>query len=180
VARIREVEFELVSGSPGAMVALVERWRKRFGLIYDPRSKAERGDRLAQGFAFPPVRTARRPDGPRRATATQALGAALDECLAQITHNAIGVCEGDPALRVEHVHQLRIGIRRLRSALRRFAGGTTAPPPHLVDGLRALSAALGVSGDRESADVVRSDTAQRLFLAWIAWRAALAEQRGGD
>jgi len=41
--RIREVEFELISGSTAAMLALAERWRKRFGLIYDPRSKASGG-----------------------------------------------------------------------------------------------------------------------------------------
>jgi inorganic triphosphatase YgiF len=31
--RIREIEFELISGSTAAMLALAERWRKRFGLI---------------------------------------------------------------------------------------------------------------------------------------------------
>jgi triphosphatase len=34
--RIHEIEFELISGSPVAMLALAERWRKRFGLIQDP------------------------------------------------------------------------------------------------------------------------------------------------
>ena len=47
--RVTELEFELVSGSPAAMLALAERWRQRFGLLYDPRSKAERGDLLAEG-----------------------------------------------------------------------------------------------------------------------------------
>jgi inorganic triphosphatase YgiF len=54
--RIREVEFELRSGSTTAMLLLAERWRKRFGLVYDPCSKAERGDRLAQGSPFPALR----------------------------------------------------------------------------------------------------------------------------
>ncbi len=202
--RIREVEFELISGSATAMLALAERWRKRFGLVYDPRSKAERGDRLAQGSAFPPVRKASRLRYADEATAAEAFGTVLDECLAQITHNTIGLLEGDPALRIEHVHQLRVGIRRLRSALRSFAGWAPSPPAHLVDGLRALFATLGQSRDRDvldsgvvatlaqagapplpvpasaagpdPADAVRSAETQGLLLAWIAWRTALAER----
>lgn len=203
--RIREIEFELVSGSATAMLALAERWRKRFGLIYDPRSKAARGDRLAEGSAYPPLRKSSRPDYPEEATATQAFGTVLDECLAQITHNGIGLIEGDPALRGEHVHQLRVGIRRLRSALRSFAGLSPSPPARLVDGLRALFATLGHSRDRDvldsgvaallaeigapslavpasvatspdPAEALRAGETQGLLLAWVAWRTALAEQ----
>lgn len=202
--RIRELEFELVSGSATAMLALAERWRRRFGLIHDPRSKAERGDRLAEGSAFPLVRKSSLPAYPHETTATEAFGTVLDECLAHITHNTIGLIEGDPALRMEHVHQLRVGIRRLRSALRSFAGWVSAPPTHLVDGLRALFATLGQSRDRDvlasgvaallaqagapplavpagptgpdPADAVRAGETQGLLLAWISWRTALAEQ----
>ena len=203
IARIREVEFELVSGSVTSMLALAERWRKRFGLILDPRSKAERGDRLAQGTPHPPLRKGQVPDYPTDASAAQAFAAVLDECLAHITHNAIGLAEGDPALQVEQVHQVRVGIRRLRSALRSFQGWTPAPPPALVDGLRTLFGTLGESRDSAVLDsgvaaalakagapplemraageahdpqqVIREADAQRLLLAWIAWRAALDE-----
>jgi inorganic triphosphatase YgiF len=199
--RIRELEFELVSGSPQAMLALVERWRKRFGLIHDPRSKAERGDRLADGVPFPPLRKAARPSFTEEAATIEAFGLVLDECLAHITRSAIGVAEGDPDQRVEHVHQLRVGIRRLRSALRSFDGWVPMPPAELVAALRSLFATLGMSRDSdvlasgvmaelaqagapplalppgpsgpEPADVVRADDAQRTLLAWIAWRAAL-------
>lgn len=201
--RIREVEFELVSGSAVAMLALAERWRKRFGLVFDPRSKAERGDRLAQGDPHPPVRKAARPDYPQDADALGAFGAVLDECLSQINRNSIGLLEGDPALRVDHVHQLRVGIRRLRSALRSFDGWVPMPPPALVAELRALFAELGLSRDSDvldsgvvaelakvgapplsmpagaagpdPADAVRSPRTQALLLALIAWRAGLAE-----
>lgn len=204
--RIHEVEFELVSGSTAAMLALAERWRKRFGLIFEPRGKAERGDRLAQGLPSPPLRKAAQPSYPKEATAAEAFGSVLDECLAQITHNAVGLVEGDPALRVEHVHQLRVGIRRLRSALRAFQGWAPPPPPDLVDGLRALFATLGLSRDSDVLDsgvaaelaqagappltqaaaaagpdpveAVRSGATQQMLLAWIAWRTTLAGQPG--
>jgi len=204
--RVREIEFELVSGSADALLALAERWRKRFGLIYDPRSKAERGDRLAEGSPFPPLRKASQPSYARRALVTESFGSVVDECLAQITCNAIGLIEGDPALRVEHVHQLRVGIRRIRSAVRSFQGWASLPPAELVDGLRRLFATLGLSRDRDVLDdgvvaqlakfgapplalpaaadgpdpvaAVGSAEAQRIFLAWIAWRVSLDEALG--
>jgi inorganic triphosphatase YgiF len=199
--RIREVEFELISGDPAAMLALVERWRKRFGLIYDPRSTAERGDRFAQGLPFPPLRKAVRPYYPDTATATEALGVVVDECLAQITLNAIGLIEGDSAQRVEHVHQLRVGIRRLRSALRSFQGWAPSPPAALVSSLRSVFDTLGMSRDSDVLDsgvamelvkagapplklpggtsspdpveAVKAGVTQQTFLAWIAWRSGL-------
>ena len=201
--RIREIEFELISGSTSAMLALAERWRQRFGLIYDPRSKAERGDRLAEGSPFPPLRKASQPHYSDEATATEAFGTVLDECLAQITRNAVGLTAGDPALRVEHVHQLRVGIRRIRSALRSFQGWAPSPPADLVEGLRALFATLGMSRDSDvldsgvvaelakvgappltlpsgaagpdPAEAVRATETQQTFLAWIAWRVALTQ-----
>lgn len=202
--RIREVEFELVSGSAVSMLAMAERWRKRFGLVLDPRSKAERGDRLAQGSPFPALRKASHPRYADDANALEAFARVVDECLAHITANAIGLCDGDPALRVEHVHQLRVGIRRLRSALRCFRGWVPEPRDALVDELRALFTTLGAARDRDVLDsgvaaalaragapdiplaasaaaapdpvaVVRGDDAQRLLLAWTTWRVSWAE-----
>ena len=175
--RIRELEFELVSGSPQAMLALADRWRRRFGLILDPRSKAERGDRLADGHPHPAVRKARRPDVLRRADARQAYVAVLDECLAQILRNTIGLIDGDPALRVEHVHQLRVGIRRLRSALRSFEGWVPDPPPALVEGLKVWFVALGACRD---ADVMSDGVAAELARAGAPPLPAPSGARGSD
>jgi inorganic triphosphatase YgiF len=199
--RIREIGFELISGDPAAMFTLVERWRKRFDLIYDPRSKAERGDRLAQGLPFPPLRKAVRPDYPDTATAAEALGVVVDECLAQIARNAIGLIEGETTQRVEHVHQLRVGIRRLRSAWRSFQGWAPSPPPALVSSLRTVFDVLGMSRDSDVLDsgvaaelvkagapplqlpagtsspdpveAVKAGATQKTFLACIAWRLGL-------
>ena len=202
-ARIREVEFELVSGSASAMLALAERWRKRFSLLYDPRSKAERGDRLAGGSAFPPIRKARSPKYSDEANAIEAFAAVLDECLAHISRNAVGLFDGDPAQRVEHVHQLRVGIRRLRSALRSFEQWVPPAPKSLVDDLKSLFADMGRARDSDvldsgvaaeldkvgapplampageagpdPAELIRASAAQQTLLAWIAWRVGLAD-----
>ncbi len=199
--RILEIEFELVSGSALAMLALAERWRQRFGLLYDPRSKAEQGDRLACGEPIAALRRSARPKYGEHATATEAFAAVLDECLAQASRNAMGLIVGDPQQRTEHVHQLRVGIRRLRSALRSFESWVPEPPDHLVEGLRLLFTTLGLSRDNavlgsgvmaelaaagapalqkppglaapDPALVVRHTATQRLLLDWIAWRVAL-------
>jgi triphosphatase len=201
---IREIEFELKSGSATAMLALVERWRRRFGLVYDPRSKAARGDRLAAGSPFAPLRKAGPPRFSHDAGVLDAFGSVLDECMAQISANAIGLIDGDPALRPEYVHQLRVGIRRLRSATRSFRGWTPAPPDDLVNGLRRLFTTLGRSRDTDvlgsgvvaalakvgapsvtvpgdgagpsPVEAVAAADTQRSLLAWIAWRMELAEQ----
>jgi inorganic triphosphatase YgiF len=160
--RLCEVEFELVSGSPAAMLALAERWRARFGLVLDPRHKAERGHGLACGRPDAPLRKAAQPRHAKGATPAEALGAVLDECLDHVSRNVVALAEGDPAQRGEHVHQCRVGIRRLRSALKAFAGWVAEPPPALVDGLRRLFAALGTARDR---DVLGSGVAAELALA---------------
>jgi triphosphatase len=201
--RIRDVSFEHVSGSLTAALELVERWRRRFGLILEPRSQAMRGEALAAGSRFPPPRRARRPDYPASAHARQACCAVVDECLGQILGNAIGLAEGDPALRVDHVHQLRVGIRRLRSALRTFDGWIAPPPADLVDEIRVLFGVLGQTRDSDVLDsgvalqleqvgapalrarspaagpdaqaTVVSDRTQRMLLGWLGWRASLDE-----
>ena len=43
-----EIEFELVSGPAEGLLSLAYLWTEAFGLWLDPRSKAERGDRLAR------------------------------------------------------------------------------------------------------------------------------------
>ena len=206
VQKLCEIEFELVSGSSVAMLGLVERWRHRYGLVYDPRNKAERGHGLAAGSPHPPLRKAKSPRYDPDASSLDAFGAVFDECLAHISRNAIGLAEGDPELRAEHVHQMRVGIRRLRSALRAFRGWVTEPPAELVDGLRRLFAELGKARDSDVlgsgvaaelaragapplhlpadssapdlAALIRSEDTQRLLLAWITWRAGLQPLAG--
>ena len=202
--RLCELEFELVSGRLESMLALAERWRRRFGLLVDPRTKAERGDRLADGNRYPAVRRTTGVDYQRDARPVEAFGTVLDECLAQVARNLVGLVVGDPQLRVEHVHQARVGIRRLRSALRAFRGIVPAPSAEMVEGIRRLFDALGRSRD---ADVLESGVAralaaagapplravprrpedavdvaalaaapdtQRLLFGWMDWRARLA------
>ncbi len=160
-----EIEFELKSGSPAALVALAQRWVQRFGLVWDVRTKSERGFRLARGLQqVPAVRApavswpVARPaagsaasgkagrkntrQGDKQGAARRAPGAAaqgpdtaqawsalLLSALGQVLPNAAELaCTQAPASQAptdpaaalamaRHLHQLRVGLRRLRSVL---------------------------------------------------------------
>lgn len=81
----------------------------------------------------------------RKMTVEQAFRRIADACLAQVSANADGVAGGDDP---EHVHQMRVGLRHLTSALGLF-GALTALPPALQAELDWLAAQLGPARDWE-------------------------------
>lgn len=144
-----ELEFELMAGAPAALLALAGRWVARHGLWLDVRSKAEVGHRLARAAApaapqaTPPIVAARM--GPRRA-----LAALLQSCLAHALPNLAelaGPVDAAPADRVEAVHQLRVALRRLRTALREFGAGVAGVDPAWDGALAELFRGLGAQRD---------------------------------
>jgi inorganic triphosphatase YgiF len=169
---ISEVEFELISGRPGAIFSTARTWLSRHGLVLDSRSKSERGDGLAQlanALAQSGLTDDARQDaiarfwGPRPAksvslsaemTPPQGLAAVAAECLDQIIRNAAMLAEVDTlgvygAGQPEHVHQLRVGIRRLRSAWRLFRGWAELPSDDAQSALRAHFTAFGANRDQD-------------------------------
>ncbi len=114
-----EIEFELVAGPPAAMLALAERWALRHRLWLDVRTKSERGHRLACGLervpALKSVPSALTKDEPPAQAFAAMVAAALGQALPNAAELAGG--SGGP----EHLHQLRVGLRRLRTALRLFS-----------------------------------------------------------
>ena len=139
-----ELEIELVSGSPLAVIDTARRWMPRHGLWLDARSKAERGDLLARGEVMAPWRRAQPVELAADMSAGQALQCVLRSCLDQISVNAsqVAAAQYDP----EHVHQLRIGLRRLRTALRMFE--VDAAMPGLGEQAAVLFRRLGAARDR--------------------------------
>jgi inorganic triphosphatase YgiF len=115
-----ELEIELLAGSPMAVLDTARRWLPRFGLWLDTRSKAERGDLLARGETMAASRQATLVRLMSEQGAAPAWLAVLSSCADQILVNASQISSGEHA--PEHVHQLRVGLRRLRSALRLFDG----------------------------------------------------------
>lgn len=140
-----ELEIELVRGSRQVVFDVARRWQKRFGLVLDARSKAERGNLLAMGEEVPaPTRAAAVRLG-RGADAAGAFSVCVRSCVGQIERNAsaLALAGGSD----EHVHQLRVGIRRLRSLWRFFDGWIPVIPEHRAAEARALFCALGAHRD---------------------------------
>jgi inorganic triphosphatase YgiF len=142
-APISEVEIELKGGDAARLFALARELARDVPLRLGHAAKAERGYGLAGGTAAP--RKARAVALEESMSAGAALSRVAMACVAQMQANEDGVREGrDP----EYLHQLRVGLRRLRSCLGLVALGSSreAVAP-LVDELRWLGGALGPARD---------------------------------
>jgi len=160
VLPVCELEVELVSGSVQAVFDVARRWLLRFGLRLDPFSKAERGDLLADGAIGPAPARAGPVDLPKASGVVDAYLPCARPCVDQVLRNAAAIAAGEGG--DEHVHQLRVGIRRLRSAWRLFDGWVAPPNGELVDRARQLFGSLGA--DRDLA-VIAADVEPRIRAA---------------
>ena len=110
---LAELEFELLSGPVDDMLSAVRSVVREHRLSLGTRSKAARGMDLSRGVS---------PSGVKATPADLAASHTIDEALARVCRvssiQALGnlapiMQAGDP----EGVHQLRVSLRRLRSAL---------------------------------------------------------------
>lgn len=158
---IAEVELELKAGRVLALYELARELARDLPLALGGQGKAERG--------FTALR-------PRPLAAIGSQGAALDvgmnlraveleimqACLVQIQSNA-GILrqiggEGELQLAGECVHQLRVGLRRLRVALKLFAPLGSFPET----GLAEIRSAAALCGPARDWDVLAEQT-----MAWV-------------
>lgn len=149
-AQVCELELELVEGQVDELSTLARLWAERHGLWFSTVSKAERGLRLAMGQSTRPAVKASAPqfrpgdgfpDGP------EIQRAVIAACLAQILPNASEIAAG--SMDAAQIHQLRVGLRRLRTALRELQPlGPGLDDAWLVPLVRTFRA-LGVQRDRQ-------------------------------
>lgn len=139
---ICELEFELKHGDVAALVALSQEAVRVHGALLGVISKAERGARLARGEAAAVAHKAEASRLDASMSGPALRRAALRDCLAQVLANASEVAAG--RWDDETVHQWRVGLRRLRTALRELgplAASGVAPWAAPLDGaFRALGA----------------------------------------
>ena len=147
-----ELEIELLRGRPGAVIDVARQWVVRHGLWLDVRSKSERGVRLASGVSRGAVAKATPVTLDRDASPDIARHVVIANCLQQILPNASQVASEEPgaAGSEDYVHQLRVGLRRLRSALRFFDGWSTPVDPAWGEALTRLFRQLGAARDRDA------------------------------
>ncbi len=150
-----EVELELKRGEESALFELAHALQASLPLRPEMHGKAERGFALLAPRPPAPPRPAQ---AVRLAHATPwwaALRTVVEECLAQAHANEAGVVASAD---IEYVHQMRVGLRRLRSALGLFKA--FAPPPEAVlEDLRWSANQLGAARD---AEVLAHETLQRV------------------
>jgi inorganic triphosphatase YgiF len=114
---IHELELELKKGRAEDVAALARRLHKTIPVAFEARAKADRGYALSKGEQGGPVYAA-----PISLTRDQSAGAAFGQiglaCLQHLAANQNAVIAGDP----EGVHQMRVGLRRLRAIMSLFRG----------------------------------------------------------
>jgi len=140
---IRELELELKRGAPHLLARYAKSLVEPLELALSFESKAERGYRLAHGEALAPPRKWRPPDLAASDTAERALARLVGAALEQVNANAPGVLASEDP---EYLHQLRVGMRRLRATLTAFNALAPRAKP-LKRALREFSAVLGQARD---------------------------------
>jgi inorganic triphosphatase YgiF len=156
-APLHEMEIELLEGEPKGLYAIARELLPVEGFRFSRLSKAARADLLIETGRIEP------PPAPRRAftvalaagrTTEQAAHDVLHECLDQIADNITAVLATDDA---EGPHQLRIGLRRFRSALTLFRPALAGEEAErLADEAKWLGRKVGKLRDLE---VARDDLA---------------------
>lgn len=145
-----EIELELKSGSPLALFDFALALMRDIPLRIGIQSKAQRGYTLYHQAA--------RGEGPVASTAEkakplhlskkmgleQAFGAIVGNCIGQIQANDIA--DGGDAQDIERLHQMRVGVRRLRSAFTLFRD-VIALPQELAGEFEWLSERIGAARD---------------------------------
>jgi triphosphatase len=170
---ISEVEIESLEGPALAVFDLADRLVDRVALRLSGVTKAERGYRLARGDKLAPVRAvfaALQSDMPAFEAARRSIAAAL----AQLQANEAGALETNEP---EFVHQMRVALRRLRSALRAFR---KAIGPELEAGVRDdLRWITQATGSLRDLDVLATETLPPMLKVYAQGDAAAFRRRLG-
>ncbi|MEK8045088.1 CYTH domain-containing protein [Ideonella margarita] len=166
-----ELEMELLQGDVAGLLATAADWVQRHGLWLDVRSKAERGNLLAQGLQASP------PQQPPAAIAGQPGHEAVSACLHAALRNAAVVADpaadqaaAPVAAPQAHTQALVAGLGRLHSLLSRHAAESG-----LAESLILWLAPLDVAGaaqTRAAGRLVRSAAFNQWVLGVLGWCAA--------
>ena len=117
---ICEAELELVAGSSERIFELALALHKRIAFRLETRTKAARGYQLTAEHGPTPQKAAAL-DLSKKLTVGDAFAAAARNCLEQIRANEAVVLLGQTGPRdPEGIHQLRVGVRRLRALVTVF------------------------------------------------------------
>lgn len=148
---VTEVELELKAGDPARLLGFARALLAELPGRLEHRSKSARGFALLDGEPAPAKARAVALDG--EMPIEQAFKRVVASCFLQMAANEVPALAGrDP----EGVHQLRVGLRRLRSAFSLFG---QALPPDVVASLKPqLRTAMAAFGPAREWDVLLTET----------------------
>jgi len=141
---LAELEFRLLEGNPEALYREALKVHEATPLAIETLSKSQRGFAMADGTPAIP-RKAVGADLTPAMTTDEAIARVFGDCLSHWLANHAAVLEG---LDIEGLHQLRVALRRLRSAVTLFK--EILPPDDaawLQEGAKALLGGLGPARD---------------------------------
>jgi len=149
---LSEIELELLDGPVSALFDLALALQADLPLRPEAASKAERGYRLFCDEPPQPVRAGKSPLAATMAPVAAYRAVAFD-CVDQLLRNETGVrTQAGP----EFLHQTRVAIRRLRSAIRLWS--PLLPAAYVADYAPAWQAVGQALGDARNFDVLADET----------------------
>ena len=149
---IHELEVELKEGVPLDAVTLARQWCAAHGLWISTIAKSMKGQRLSSLPAFDAVPSAAGPHFSRYASGHSMITAVVKACLGQMLPNMSELASGSK--HPDYIHQLRVGIRMLRTALRELVDLTDAFDPAWEAALIPAFRVLGVHRDNSHLTLV--------------------------
>ncbi len=161
-----ELELELVQGDPAALFGLARELAQRVPCLPSPRSKAERGQALADGNLHAVTKAGRMEAAPGESVWRLAQRAMAD-MLEQLTRNLEALAHDDAP---ELVHQARVGWRRWRSMEKLLRPWLGTPIDHTP-----LQPLLHALGEQRNLDVACTETLPGWAPAWPGDAAAWTE-----
>ena len=170
---IHEIEFELLEGDPGDLIEVAKTWCKKYKLYLSTVTKAQRGSLLLANKQFAqPVKADLAVLQLHKGISQFAfLQAVVNNCLVQILPNASAIAEGSPDGNL--VHQLRVGIRRLRTALKHFKFAQDYIDPNWLMVLKQTFSLLGEYRDKEILQIKTQPLLESVGAPHVEWSTAV-------
>nr|WP_315041590.1 CYTH and CHAD domain-containing protein [uncultured Moraxella sp.] len=164
---IHELEFELITGEVADLIDITKSWCISQKLYLSTVTKAHRGSLLlAKKQHIDPVKadlTALQFD--KHIGELAFLQKIVHHCLSQILPNATAIANGSQ--NAEHIHQLRVGIRRLRTVFKVFDNSHINPAWQTT--LKRTFAQLGEYRDKQILQTKTQPMLQQHNAAPIHW-----------
>jgi CHAD domain-containing protein len=143
---VTEIELELVSGSNMALIEAGTRLVRDYGVWLDVRTKSMRGDSLAKAKLIMAPAKAQSVKISDNLSLEEFFATVRKECVRHALVNASQLASEEGYL-PEHIHQLRVALRRLRTALKLFSRVKNFEVQTWSDHAKFLAAQLGKNRD---------------------------------